>query len=324
VNSNLYILAQALPSSISQSVLYPAGPESARPYLLVVIFAGLFTLLWLIVVGFLIVGLLRRRTGETATGKPERAVATSGVITAIILFALIIVSSVVGRELYSERAKSNELLIHVKGHQWWWEFQYQNGPVSDFLTTANEIHIPVGRRVRFEVTSDDVIHSFWVPDLAGKIDAIPDHDNSIVFQADTPGTYRGQCAEFCGLQHAHMGLLVVVESSAKFQAWFENQLKPSVDDLTAGQQRGREVFLSSPCVVCHAIRGIDSFGSAAPDLTHLATRTTLASGILPNTPENLGRWITDSQHFKPGTHMPPVDVSSENLRPLVSYLEALK
>jgi cytochrome c oxidase subunit 2 len=324
VNYSLYIVAQALPPSISQSVLHPAGPESAGPYLLLEIFTGLFTLLWLIVVGFLIVGLLRRQKNQTTTGKPERAVALSGVITAIILFALIIVSSVFGRELYSEHARSDELVIHVTGHQWWWEFQYQNGSPNEFLTTANEMHIPVGRRVRVDVTSNDVIHSFWVPALAGKIDAIPDHHNSIVFQADTPGTYRGQCAEFCGLQHAHMGLLVIAEDPEKFQAWFENQLKPSVDDLTSGQQRGREVFLSSPCVICHAIRGTDSFGSDAPDLTHLATRSTLASGILLNTPENLGRWITNSEHFKPGTHMPPVAVASENLQPLVSYLEALK
>jgi cytochrome c oxidase subunit 2 len=319
------IIAAALPASISQSVLYPAGPQAAQVYLLWQIFAWLFAAIWTIVVGFMLVALFRRRRADVpAPNSGERAVAVAGSITAGILFVLIILSSIVTRDVYASHPPSNELRIHATGHQWWWEFQYQNGPADQYLTTANELHIPAGRPVRVEVTSKDVIHSFWVPNLSPKIDAIPDHFNTIAFQADREGTYRGQCAEFCGLQHAHMGFIVVVESPDKYQAWFNNQLTSSAENLTVEQQRGRQIFLASPCVVCHSIRGTDAFGGVAPDLTHLASRSTIAAAELENTPGNLSGWITDSQRLKPGTRMPPIDISPQDMQPLLSYLEALK
>jgi cytochrome c oxidase subunit 2 len=319
------IIAAALPASISQSVLYPAGPQAAQVYLLWEIFAWLFAGIWMIVVGFLLVALFRRRRADVpAPNSGERAVVVAASITTVILFVLIVISSVVVRDVYASQSRSNELRIHVTGHQWWWEFQYQNGSVDQFLTTANEFHIPEGRPVRIQVTSNDVIHSFWVPNLSPKIDAVPDHFNTIAFQADRVGTYRGQCAEFCGLQHAHMGFIVVVESPDKFQTWFNNQLTSSAENLTAEQQTGRKVFLASPCVVCHSIRGTDAFGAVAPDLTHLASRSTIAAAELENTPGNLSGWITDSQRLKPGTKMPPIDIASQDLQPLLSYLGALK
>jgi cytochrome c oxidase subunit II len=319
------ILATALPSSISQSALSPAGPQAATPYHLWYMFAWVFTILWVVVVGFMIVGLLfRGRATKISERVGERAIATAGGLTAIILFVLIIMSSAVGREIYADQSKANALKVRVTGHQWWWEIQYQNGPADHFITTANELHIPVGRLVSVEVRSADVIHSFWVPSLSPKIDAIPDHFNEIVFQANKIGTYRGQCAEFCGLQHAHMGFLVVAESSADFTNWFNHQLEPSAENLTAEEQRGRAIFLSAPCVVCHTVRGTSAFGGAAPDLTHLASRSTIGAALLSNTPGNLSGWITDSQRMKPGTYMPPIDIASEDMQPLLSYLGALK
>ncbi len=319
------IIAASLPASISQSALYPAGPQAAQVYLLWKIFGWLFAAIWTIVLGFLLVALFRRHRADVlAPNSGERAVAVAGSITTGVLFVLIVVGSLAARDIHTSHAPSNELRIHAIGHQWWWEFQYQDGSADQFLKTANEFHIPAGRPVRVEVTSKDVIHSFWVPNLSPKIDAIPDHFNAIAFQADREGTYRGQCAEFCGLQHAHMGFIVVVESPDKFQAWFKNQLTPSAEDLTAEQQKGRQIFLASPCVICHAIRGTDAFGAVAPDLTHLASRSTIAAAAVENTPGNLSGWITDSQRLKPGTKMPPIDIASQDVQPLLSYLEALK
>jgi cytochrome c oxidase subunit 2 len=278
-----------------------------------------------IVVAFMVLGLFYRGRGARVSERAgERAVATAAGITAIILFALIIMSSAVAREAFIDQSKADALKVRVTGHQWWWEFQYQNGPADHFITTANELHIPIGRPISVEVRSGDVIHSFWVPSLSPKIDAIPDHFNAIVFQADKVGTYRGQCAEFCGLQHAHMGFIVVAETPANFKKWFNQQLEPAPENLTAEEQRGRQVFLSSPCVVCHTIRGTDAFGGIAPDLTHLASRSTIGAGLLLNTPGNLSGWITDSQRVKPGTHMPPIDIASQDMQPLLSYLDALK
>jgi cytochrome c oxidase subunit II len=319
------IFAAALPSWISQSALYPAGPQAATPYYLWNVFAWLFGILWVIVVGFMVAGLLYRgRATRLSERAGERAVLTGAGFTAIVLFALIIISSGIAREIYADQSPANELKVRVTGHQWWWEFQYENGAADHFLKTANELHIPIGRPVRMEVRSGDVIHSFWVPSLSPKIDAIPDHFNEIVFQADKAGTYRGQCAEFCGLQHAHMGFIVVAEPPDAFQKWFNHQLEPSPENLSAEEQRGRQVFLSSPCVVCHTVRGTSAFGGIAPDLTHLASRTTIAAALLSNTPGNLSGWITDSQRAKPGTQMPPIDVASQDMQPLLSYLDALK
>jgi cytochrome c oxidase subunit II len=319
------LLAAALPSSISQSALYPAGPQAATPYDLWNVFVWLFATLWVIVVGFIIFGLFYRggvtRISERAG---EKAVATGAGLTALILLVLIIISSAVAREIHVDQSQANELNVRVTGHQWWWEFQYRNGPADHFLTTANELHIPIGQTIRVEVRSGDVIHSFWVPSLSPKIDAIPNHFNEIVFQADKAGTYRGQCAEFCGRQHAHMGFLVVAETPADFNNWFNHQLEPSQENLSAEEQQGRQVFLSSPCVVCHRVRGTSALGGVAPDLTHLASRATIGAALLSNTPGNLSGWITDSQRVKPGTQMPPIDIASQDMQPLLSYLDALK
>lgn len=215
--------------------------------------------------------------------------------------------------------------VDVTGHQWWWEVRYLT-PDSVFLAeTANEIHIPAGVPVQFDVRTADVIHSFWVPQLGRKIDLIPGRVNSIWLQADEPGVLRGQCAEYCGTQHAKMALLVIAEPRAEFEAWLARQREPARPPLDSLAVRGRAVFLAAPCGFCHTVRGTPAQGDVAPDLTHLGSRRTLAAGVLENTQGNLEAWIVDSQHLKPGNQMPSYNLfRGEELRALAAYLQSLR
>ncbi len=210
------------------------------------------------------------------------------------------------------------------GIQWWWQINYQTSDSSLAVTTANEIHIPVGRPVQVRWLSNDVIHSFWVPNLHGKRDFIPSRVNTEWIQADKPGVYRGQCAEFCGLQHAHMIIYVVAEPADKFKAWYDRQLQPAVQPSDPVTQRGQQVFMNNACVYCHQIRGTDAAGQNGPDLTHFGSRLGIAANTVPNTPGNLGGWIADPQSTKPGNHMATIAVKSADMQPLINYLESLK
>jgi len=215
-------------------------------------------------------------------------------------------------------------VINLIGHQWWWEAEYEAAVPSQRFRTANELHIPVGRPVVFKVTSRDVIHSFWVPNLHGKRDLIPGYTTSIWLQADKPGFYRGQCAEFCGYQHAKMALYVTAESQAEFENWSADQRKEAPQPTSEEQMRGRDVFLHSTCTQCHTIRGTIAGAVLGPDLTHLATRGTIAAGTLPNQRGHLAGWILDSQSIKPGNRMPPNSIAGDDLQALLTYLESLK
>jgi cytochrome c oxidase subunit 2 len=188
------------------------------------------------------------------------------------------------------------------------------------------MHIPVGTRVNLVATTADVIHSFWVPELNRKIDTIPGQQNRILLYSNKVGVFRGQCAEYCGLQHAHMGMLVVVQPKAQFQAWLRKQAAPAAKPTTAAARRGEQEFLggSGSCSSCHAIRGTPARGFVGPDLTHLASRSTLAGLTIPNSRSYLARWIADSQHFKPGNDMPDFHLRGSQLQSLVAYLEGLK
>jgi cytochrome c oxidase subunit 2 len=185
------------------------------------------------------------------------------------------------------------------------------------------MHIPVGQPIVLKLTSHDVIHSFWAPNLHGKRDLIPGHVTTIGFQADKPGVFRGQRAEFCGYQHA-MAFLIVAESPDEFSAWLDQQRRPAAQPLDAVQQRGQEVLLSSPCMMCHTIQGTPAGGKVAPDLTHLASRRTIAAGTLPNTPGHLAGWIIAPQNIKPGSNMPPNTLDPDALQSLLAYLMSLK
>jgi cytochrome c oxidase subunit 2 len=209
--------------------------------------------------------------------------------------------------------------VQIVGHQWWWEVNY----LDAHFTTANEMYIPVGQPVAVKLTSADVIHSFWAPQLQVKTDALPGQTNTTWITADQPGVYRVECAEFCGLQHAHMQLLIIAEPADQVQAWIQNQQKDGVRP-SAQVKQGEQVFLGSACVYCHTIRGTDASGKIGPDLTHIASRKTLGAGALTNNVGNLSGWIINSQTIKPGNRMPPMYLDANDLHAVVAYLETLQ
>ena len=210
--------------------------------------------------------------------------------------------------------------IEVTGNQWFWAVEYPGTKA----VTANEIHIPVRTRIDVLGRTHDVIHSFWVPRLNRKIDLIPGRTNRVLLYADEPGRYRGQCSEFCGIQHAHMALYVFADPPARFRAWLSNMARPARRPSTPAERRGERVFLSQPCASCHTIRGTPADGKVGPDLTHLRTRETLAALTISNQRADLAEWIRDPQHVKPGNKMPGLNLSGSQLQDLLAYLESLK
>lgn len=245
------------------------------------------------------------------------------VIPIIILFTLVISSFYVGRVVHSEPPK-NALTVEVIGRLWWWEIHYLDKEGRRIMTTANEIHIPLGKPVRFLLKSPNVIHSFWVPNLQGKIDLVPGQTNTAWLQATETGVYRGQCAEFCGAQHANMAFLVIVESADEYAAWLERLRQPAAPPTDPTLIRGRDAFLSRGCADCHTIRGTPASGEVGPDLTHIGGRRTLAAATILNTRGHLGGWIADPQNVKPGNVMPSTALPPEDLNALLSYLQSLE
>jgi cytochrome c oxidase subunit 2 len=216
--------------------------------------------------------------------------------------------------------RTTAMTIDVIAHQWWWEARYP----STGAVTANEIHIPVNTRVNVVVTTDDVIHSFWVPALNRKIDTIPGYHNRVLFDASHTGVFRGQCAQFCGFQHAHMALKLFVQTPSAFHAWLKNASAPASSPTGSQQQTGEHVFMTSQCESCHRIAGTPAQGTIGPDLTHVASRTTLASDTIPNDPKDLAAWIRNPQATKPGDRMPDLGLPNAKIAALVSYLESLR
>jgi cytochrome c oxidase subunit II len=216
--------------------------------------------------------------------------------------------------------KTTAMTIDVIAHQWWWEVKY---PGTD-VVTANEIHIPVNTRVNVVATTNDVIHSLWVPALARKIDTIPGYHNRILFDAHHIGVYRGQCSQYCGLEHAHMAMKVFVQPHAAYTSWLGNQEKPAAKPMTAMQTAGEQVFMNSQCASCHTIAGTQAHGAIGPNLTHVGSRTSLAADTIPNTPKELAAWIRNPQAIKPGVVMPDLGLSRKHVKELVAYLESLR
>jgi cytochrome c oxidase subunit 2 len=306
-----------------QSTLDPAGPGARR-------IEGLWwVLFWIsavvvVVVTVLIIISLRSRSkemGEVERTKPrlgESFILIAGVVIPAVILIGTYVFSLREMNALAVDGENTDLEITVEAQNWWWEASYPNGAV-----TANEIHIPTGQPVRLKLTTLDVIHSFWVPRLQAKMDHIPDHENAMWIEADQPGRYRGQCAEFCGLQHAHMAFYVVAQSPEDFDAWVEKQAEAATQPSSESALSGESVFLNSTCVGCHTIRGTEAVAEIGPDLTHLADRETIGAGRLTNTRENLERFILDPQDVKPGIAMPPTDFEGEELNDLLDYLEQL-
>lgn len=319
----------------ASSVLDPAGPQAARIEAYWWLIAGVSALVLVGVTLAMLYAVWHRRQRPHAEPEPfpppglehrrGRIVGTLVALTVIVLGGLLAASFATDRAIAAFGAGYGDALqIEVIGHQWWWEVHYADPVPGRWAVTANEIHIPVGRTVKLLLNAHDVIHSFWVPNLAGKQDLIPGYAAYLTFRADRAGVFRGQCAEFCGYQHAKMGLLVVAEPPADFAAWLDRQRSPAALPADARQQRGLAVFLARDCGFCHAVQGTGAAGKSAPDLTHLAGRQTLAATALPNTPGHLAAWIVDPQTAKPGNHMPPHDLDPADLEDLLAYLGSLR
>ena len=304
------------------NALDPAGPYSAAIADLWWIFFGVCAVIWVLVVAFLLIATFRR---ERSSSERSLAIAVGSAIgvTVIILFVFLFLSTSTGNTLMT-MAPRQPLMIHVTGQQWWWSVEYNDPiPVRQF-TSANEIYIPVGRPVQLVLQSRDVIHSFWIPNLHGKRDLIPGHTSSFVIQADRAGTYEGQCAEFCGHQHAKMRLSLTAIPEAEFVKWMDSQRRAAKPPSTPLELRGQQVFLSSTCVTCHAISGTPAKGRFAPDLTHVGSRRMLAANSVPNAIGHMAGWIVDPQGIKPGNYMPPNPLPSDDLEALLAYLRSLK
>ena len=315
----------------NQSVLEPSGPVAERLSDMWWFSLTVATMVYLATIGALMWAALRARRRERAgeslpTGSERRMTWGVGMAVGATVLTLLVYYGYdlsVGRVLRLPLS-DRPLTIQLIGHQWWWEARYPGNAPQDQVTTANELHVPVGRPVLIEVTSRDVIHSVWIPNLAGKKDLIPGYTDSLWFQADTPGVYRGQCAEFCGHQHAKMALEVVAEPPDDFERWLTRSRQPARPPSDSLEQRGLEIFLAGPCATCHAIQGTPAGSNNGPDLTHFASRRRIAAGTLPNNRGNLAGWIVDPQRVKPGNYMPPNTLSPDDLDALLSYLLSLQ
>ncbi len=275
----------------------------------------------------LLLGYLRRRKpglpllGEREGPATALVIAFGVAIPLAVNVSLFVVANFfVAKATEAPDARTTPLTIQVIGHQWWWEVRYP----GTTAVTANEIHIPVGTRVNVVASTADVIHSFWVPQLNRKIDMIPGHPNRVLLQADRTGRYRGQCAEFCGSQHAHMAMYVFADPPDRFRSWLSRMSAPRVAPTSAEAQRGEQVFDAQACASCHQIRGTSAQGRIGPDLTHVGSRSTLAALTIPNRPGYLAGWILDPQHVKPGNRMPGLNLSNQDFRAVLSYVEGLR
>jgi cytochrome c oxidase subunit II len=306
-----------------------AGPAAERIGELFWAMAILGAVVFAIFCVALAYGLTHRRAPfEAPTPERDRRGARTIVWLGAVIPALILVPLFVWTiqtlDALDPRAARPDLVVDLVGKQWWWEVRYRDPDPTRVFVTANELHVPVGKRVELRLTSTDVIHSFWVPALQGKTDLIPGRENVTWIWADRPGVYSGRCAEYCGTQHTTMGLLVIAQSESDYEAWAARQRRPAAEPRDSLAAMGRDAFLSSACASCHAVRGTPAGGNAGPDLTHVAGRRTLASALLPNTPGHLGGWIANPQALKPGSRMPRVPMSGEEFRLIHRYVQSLE
>ncbi len=304
-----------------QSALHPAGLDAA-------IIAQLAWLLFgggaLVFIGVMVV-LARSLRGSGRPVRPMHWIVGAGIALPVVVLSALLLFSTWRSAQLTKHSSQQALIVSVTAKMWWWEVRYRDPASGRDVVLANEIHLPVGVPVYIGLTSSDVIHSFWVPALAGKVDMVPGRVNGITVRADAAGTYRGQCAEFCGEQHARMALHVVAQPQAAFDAWLARQATAAAMPADALMQRGRQVFLEQRCNACHSIRGVAEDSRLGPDLTHVGSRQYIAAGTLRNHRGTLTAWIADTQGIKPGARMPASgDMDSGSLRALAAYLENLK
>lgn len=309
-----------LASGMGHSTLSPAGPKAEFTTVAWWLLFGVAAFVCVVVISLVVGAAVMRRKARRVSDSPATGfVLTFGVAVPALVFAATFALSVVGIAKQADPQGRADMRIDVVGHQWWWEVRYPGGAV-----TANEIHVPVNADVDLRLTSADVIHSFWVPEVMPKMDLIPGHTNDTWMRVDHVGTYRGQCAEYCGVQHAHMGFKVVAQSSADFQRWLHDQSSDAATPASTEARRGYDVFTTGTCATCHTVRGTSANGDVGPDLTHVASRSSLAALTVPNNRGNLAGWIANSQQLKPGNKMPPQPLSPADLNAVVAYLETLR
>ncbi|MDB5515575.1 MAG: coxB [Tardiphaga sp.] len=313
-----------------QSALDVHGASAIHLRQLIIAIVVVCSVVWTLVMIALILALRRNRGADPRAARTnpqtERrmtlTVAAAVVATAVIISAFTVSSFFVMRNLNA--AGSEDLTVKIRGLQWWWGVEYLGPEPGQRFETANEIHVPVGRNVRLQLEGVDVIHSFWVPSLAGKQDLIPGRPNELVIRAERAGVYRGQCAEFCGMQHAHMAFFVIAEEPSVFEAWARLQRQDAATLPDPEIAAGRQAFLAKPCAACHAIRGTPADGKTGPDLTHVGGRKYIAAGLLETTRGSLAAWIADPQTLKPGNNMPAVPLEPAELRAISAYLASLQ
>ena len=292
-----------------------------------VLFAGLWHVFFWITLAFYLLVLAGLAWALWRRGEGSEMLARTGLFGWVGLISLTLVGLTVASWLADRnmnRARSPALTVELTGHQWWWDVRYFGATPDQTLRTSNELHLPAGVPVRIVLKSSDVIHSFWIPNLSGKQDLIPGRSNDIVIRPQHVGVYRGQCAEYCGLQHAHMALDVTVETPSAFRAWWGRSLLPAKKPATPLQQAGFDYVTTRECSTCHQIMGTPASGLVAPDLTHVASRPSLAAGTYPMDRGHLYAWVADPQSAKPGNHMPHIGLEPAELHAVVSYLESLK
>ncbi|HWC10752.1 MAG TPA: cytochrome c oxidase subunit II, partial [Acidimicrobiales bacterium] len=307
--------------------LDPQGPAAESMADLWWLMLGLGVAVFVVFAVVLAVGLFRRRPPEAAEpGSVQQNrfrgwMVGGGVAVPLIVIAVVFAATVHAMRDIPTAAPAGALVIEVVGHQWWWEVRYP----EERITTANEVHIPVGRSVALRLTSADVIHSFWVPELGGKMDMLPDKTNTLVLEADEPGEHVSRCAEFCGLQHTLMGMVVVAEPADRFNSWVAARRQPATEPGEATARRGAEVFLGAGgCASCHAVRGTAAVGTVGPDLTHFASRPTLGAAPVRNTPDNRAAWVADPHALKRGVAMPATQLGADDLDAVLAYLGSLR
>ena len=325
------LTAQALDN---QDATRPFGPQAAHIYTLWQIMLAVCGVAFVATMAALLLALIRAPRGTQATvadisslardePRVRRSVIAGVAVTAVALMGLLAASVLTDRAL-AGLPRNGAVNIKLVGHQWWWEAEYDNADPSHIFQTANELHVPVGKPVVLTLDADDVIHSFWVPNLHGKKDLIPGRTSTFEFRADQPGVYRGQCAEFCGYQHANMALLVIAETPEEYGRWLDAQQQPAHDPPDAQSARGRDVFLASTCAMCHAVGGTQASARKGPDLTHVASRRTIAAGTLRNDDGARSAWISDPHSIKPGVNMPATTLTPQDLQALLAYLRTLQ
>jgi len=327
----LFALGAGL-ASAQQNTLEPVGPAARHiaslSWFVYITFGVVAIIMWALILWVAI-----RRRGTLAEHEPIDAgggqewILTGGFLIPFVILAVIFILGLNTLAAFPVHDNISHAMpqVRVTGHQWWWEVDYLAGPVDQHVKSANEIHVPVGVPVDVELMAADVIHSFWVPQLHGKEDLIPGQPNLIRIQADQPGIYHGQCAEFCGEQHANMKLLVIAQPPAEYQSWLAGQRNEASEPVNGQERAGQEAFMTKPCALCHTIRGTAAQGSVGPDLTHLASRRGIAANMLINNEANLEAWVTHAQALKPGCRMPNVTQFNGNeARMLVHYLQSLQ